>query len=48
MMAIFRAPPEDPSHSYQPFVSSESAELIHSHKIPAIKAILEELVALGE
>lgn len=44
-MAIFRA---DPSHSYQRFVSPESAELIHSHTIPAIKAVLEELVALGE
>ncbi|KAF8960909.1 6-phosphogluconate dehydrogenase [Flammula alnicola] len=45
--AIFRAPPADPSVSYKPFVSPTTAELISTYTIPAIKATLEELLALG-
>ncbi|PPQ77923.1 hypothetical protein CVT25_015398 [Psilocybe cyanescens] len=45
--AMFRSPPEDPSVSYEPYVSPITADLISSYTIPAIKATLNELVVLG-
>ncbi|PPQ77927.1 hypothetical protein CVT25_015402 [Psilocybe cyanescens] len=45
--AIFRPPPNDPSISYQPFVSPKTADLITTYTIPAIQATLEELVVLA-
>ncbi|KAF8960910.1 ketopantoate reductase PanE/ApbA C terminal-domain-containing protein [Flammula alnicola] len=44
---IFRAPPANASVSYKPFVLPTTAELISTYTIPAIKATLEELLALG-
>ena len=45
--AIFRPPPEDASHSYEPYVSPVTADLIENYSIPAIKSTLQELITLG-
>lgn len=45
--AIFRPPPSDPSVPYEPYVYPQTAELIEEHTIPALRALLEELVVLG-
>ncbi|KDR77134.1 hypothetical protein GALMADRAFT_246353 [Galerina marginata CBS 339.88] len=45
--AIFRPPPSDPSHSYEPFVSPTTADLISTYTIPMIKGVLNELLLLG-
>ena len=46
--AIFRAPPEDRSVSYAPFVSPITADLISNYTLPVIRRILEEVLAVGE
>lgn len=45
--AIFRAPPEDAMHPYEPYVSPITADLIENYTIPAIKSTLQELITLG-
>jgi 2-dehydropantoate 2-reductase len=45
--AIFRAPPEEPSASYSPFVSPITADLISQYTIPVIRRTLEEMLAVG-
>jgi len=42
--AIFRPPPVDASHSYEPYVSPVTADLIENYSIPAIKSTLQELI----
>ena len=45
--AIFRPPPDDASHSYEPYVSPITADLIENYTIPAIKSTIQELITLG-
>jgi 2-dehydropantoate 2-reductase len=45
--AIFRLPPEDALHSYEPYVSPITADLIENYTIPAIQSTLQELITLG-
>jgi len=45
--AIFRPPPQDALHSYEPYVSPITADLIENYTIPAIKSTLQELITLG-
>ena len=45
--AIFRPPPEDALHSYEPYVSPITADLIEKYTISAIKSTLQELITLG-
>lgn len=45
--AIFRAPPTDPAMPYVPYVAPLTADLIETYTIPTIRAMLMELVALG-
>ena len=45
--AIFRAPPDDRSASYAPFVSPITADLISNYTLPVVRRILEEVLAVG-
>ncbi|KAF6751183.1 6-phosphogluconate dehydrogenase [Ephemerocybe angulata] len=45
--ALFRPPPSDPSASYSPYVSPISADAIERYTIPAIKAVMQEMITLG-
>lgn len=45
--SLFRAPPKD-GEDYQVYVSDSTKNLVLEHSIPAIKAMMEEYVTLGE
>ena len=45
--ALFRPPPSDSQKPYAPYISPVTADRISAYTIPAINAMLKELVTLG-
>ncbi|KAE9390643.1 6-phosphogluconate dehydrogenase C-terminal domain-like protein [Gymnopus androsaceus JB14] len=45
--SLFRAPPDNSSVKYEPYVAPKTANLINEHTLPTIKAIMEELISLA-
>jgi 2-dehydropantoate 2-reductase len=46
--SIFRAPPTESQAKYSPYVCAKTAHLVTSETIPAIRAVVNEMIALGE
>ncbi|KAJ8700769.1 hypothetical protein PTI98_003761 [Pleurotus ostreatus] len=45
--SLFRSPPASNGEQYDPYVHPITAELVQQHSLPAIKAIMKEVLALG-
>jgi 2-dehydropantoate 2-reductase len=45
--ALFRPPPPNGVDPYSPYVAPATAHLVESHSIPAIQALLQEVLMLG-
>ncbi|KAF9494349.1 6-phosphogluconate dehydrogenase C-terminal domain-like protein [Pleurotus eryngii] len=45
--SLFRSPPVSNGEQYDPYVYPITAELVQQYSLPAIKAIMKELLALG-